>query len=165
MSISHRVSPCLWFDTQAEEAANFYIGIFKNAAITRISRYGEAGFEFHQRPAGSVMVVEFVLDGQTFTALNGGPVFKFSEAISFQINCDTQAEIDHYWQQLGDGGPAEAQQCGWLKDRFGVSWQVVPKVLGDMMTDADPVKVQKVTEVMLRMKKLDIAALQHAYDS
>lgn len=165
MSVLNKISPCLWFDTQAEEAALFYVDVFADSAITRVSRYGEAGFEYHGKPAGSVMVVEFVLDGLSFTALNGGPVFRFTEAISFQINCDTQTEIDHYWERLSDGGPPQAQQCGWLKDRFGVSWQVVPTVLGDMMTDADPEKVKAVTEAMLRMKKLDIAVLEQAYNS
>jgi predicted 3-demethylubiquinone-9 3-methyltransferase (glyoxalase superfamily) len=158
-----RISPCLWFDGQAEAAAGFYTGIFRNGKITGISRYGETGREYHGKSAGSVMTVAFELDGQTFTALNGGPHFKFNEAISFQINCDTQDEVDYYWRRLSEGGNEKAQQCGWLKDKYGVSWQVVPKVLIQMLSDPDSVKAQKVMAVMLQMKKLDIAQLQRAY--
>ena len=129
MGVSRRITPCLWFDSQAEEAAKFYTGIFRNSKITQVSHYGEAGREVHGRPVGSVMIVAFELDGQAFTALNGGPVFRFNEAISFQINCETQAEVDHFWEQLSEGGDPKAQQCGWLKDRYGVSWQIVPAVL------------------------------------
>ena len=158
-----KIAPCLWFDNQAEEAAKFYTGIFENSKITNISRYGEAGHEIHGRAAGSVMVVAFELDGHAFTALNGGPLFKFNEAISFQISCGTQKEVDHYWQKLSEGGDEAAQQCGWLKDKYGVSWQVVPVALIEMMTDPDYVKSQRVTAAMLQMKKLDIAGLKRAY--
>lgn len=159
-----KLKPCLWFDGQAEDAANFYIGIFKNSKITAISRYGEAGTEFHGRPAGSVMVVAFELDGQSFTALNGGPHFKFTEAISFQIDCATQEEVDYYWEKLSAGGPPEAQQCGWVKDKFGLSWQVVPSILAKLVGDPESAKSQRAMQAMLQMKKLDIAALQRAYD-
>lgn len=132
------------FDDQGEEAAKFYISIFKNSKITNLSRYGEAGREIHGRPPGSVMTVEFELDGQSFTALNGGPLFKLSEAISFQIDCATQEEVDYYWEKLGTGGDPEAQQCGWLKDKFGVSWQVVPAILPELINDPDYAKGQRV---------------------
>jgi predicted 3-demethylubiquinone-9 3-methyltransferase (glyoxalase superfamily) len=158
-----KIAPCLWFDDQAEEAANFYITVFKNSRITAISRYGEAGREIHGRPAGSILTVAFELDGQPFTALNGGPVFRFNEAISLMINCDTQEELDHYWNRLTAGGDPAAQQCGWLKDRFGVSWQVVPTVVAKMMTDPDRAKTDRVMSALLQMKKLDIAALKRAY--
>lgn len=159
-----KISPCLWFDHEAEEAARFYIGIFENSKITEISRYGEAGKEIHGRPPGSVMTVAFELDGQSFTALNGGPVFKFNEAVSFQIECDTQAEVDHYWNRLSEGGDPRAQQCGWVKDKFGLSWQVVPKVLQELVTDPDPARAGRAFDAMLSMKKLDIAALRRAAD-
>ena len=159
-----KITPCLWFDTQAEEAAQFYCSIFRNSRILRISRYGEAGHEIHGMPAGSVLTVMFELDGLAFTALNGGPVFKFNEAISLQVNCDTQEELDHYWDRLSAGGDETAQQCGWLKDRYGVSWQIVPTVLPDMMTDADPRKTDLVMTALLKMKKLDIAELKRAYE-
>ncbi len=159
----HRITPCLWFDCEAEQAARFYTAIFDNSRIVTISRYGEVGQEIHGRAAGSVMTVAFELDGQAFTALNGGPVFRFNEAISFQIGCETQDEVDHYWSRLGEGGDAQAQQCGWLKDRFGLSWQVVPNMLIAMLTDPDPAKSQRAMAAMLQMKKLDIAALQRAY--
>lgn len=157
------ISPCLWFDNQAEDAAKFYTGIFKNSRIVNISRYGEAGREIHGRPAGSVMTVAFELEGQAFTALNGGPVFTFNEAVSFQIYCETQREVDYYWEKLSAGGDENAQQCGWLKDKFGLSWQVVPTVLPEMISDPDPKKSQRTFEAMLRMKKLDIDKLQRAY--
>lgn len=157
------IAPCLWFDDRAEEAARFYVGIFKNSRIREISRYTEAGHEVHGRPAGSVMVVSFDLDGQPFTALNGGPLFQFSEAISFQISCETQEEVDHYWSKLSAGGDPNAQQCGWLKDRFGLSWQVVPTVLPKLLMDPDPAKSKRAMEAMLQMKKLDIAALRRAH--
>lgn len=159
-----KITPCLWFDTQAEEAAHFYCSIFNNARILGISRYGEAGHEIHGMPAGSVLTVVFELDGQTFTALNGGPIFKFNEAISLQVSCDTQQELDHYWFQLAAGGDPAAQQCGWLKDKYGVSWQVVPAVLAAMMTDTDHRKTERVMTALLKMKKLDSAALQQAYE-
>ncbi|MGI8498481.1 MAG: VOC family protein [Gemmatimonadaceae bacterium] len=162
MATIQRITPCLWFAEEAEEAARFYTGIFKNSRITAITRYGKAGFETHHRPAGSVMVVAFELDGQSFTALNGGPIFKFNEAISLQVNCSTQAEIDHYWEQLSAGGDPKAQQCGWLKDRYGLSWQVVPEFMNELVKDEGSAGADRVMEVMLRMKKLDIAELRRA---
>ena len=157
-----RITPCLWFDDQAEEAAKFYISIFPNSKITDTSRYGEAGKEIHGRPAGSIMTVAFELEGHGFTALNGGPVFKFNEAISFQVNCDTQAEVDRYWEKLSAGGDEKAQQCGWLKDRYGVSWQIVPKILVELLKDPDTEKSQRVMTAMLEMKKIDIEGLKRA---
>lgn len=159
-----RITPCLWFDDQAEEAAKFYTAIFDNARIGTITRYGEAGHEIHGRPAGAVMTVDFELDGHTFTALNGGPVFKFNEAISFQVICETQDEVDYYWEKLSEGGDENAQQCGWLKDKFGVSWQVVPKAVPEMLSDPDSKKTERVTARLLQMKKLDIAELRRAYE-
>jgi predicted 3-demethylubiquinone-9 3-methyltransferase (glyoxalase superfamily) len=153
----------LWFDNQAEQAANFYISIFKKSKIIQISRYGEVGQEVHGRAPGSVMTVAFELDGQAFTALNGGPIFKFNEAISFQIYCDTQQEVDHYWDKLSAGGDPKAQQCGWLKDKYGLSWQVVPRILIDMITDPDSRKSERVFGAMLQMKKIDIEKLKKAY--
>jgi predicted 3-demethylubiquinone-9 3-methyltransferase (glyoxalase superfamily) len=157
------IIPCLWFDNQAEEAARYYTGIFKKSKIGRISRYTEAGREVHGRPAGSVMTVEFELNGQPFTALNGGPLFKFNEAVSFQIMCETQEEMDHYWNKLTEGGDTQAQQCGWLKDRYGVSWQVVPTVLAELMSDPDKEKAGRVMEALLPMRKLDVAELKRAF--
>jgi predicted 3-demethylubiquinone-9 3-methyltransferase (glyoxalase superfamily) len=156
------ISPCLWFDDQAEEAAKFYTGIFPNSRITNISRYGEAGHEIHGRKAGSVMAVAFELDGRSFSALNGGPQFKFSEAISFQINCKTQADVDFFWTRLSEGGDPKAQQCGWLKDKFGLSWQVVPVRLYELLSDPDRQRSGRATQAMLQMKKLDVAALERA---
>jgi len=164
MATVQRIRPCLWFDDRAEAAARFYTGIFKNSRIVRITRYGTAGFEVHGRPAGSVLTVEFELDGQTFTALNGGPVFTFNEAISLEVHCETQDEIDYFWEKLSAGGDPRAQQCGWLKDKYGVSWQVVPTALIEMITDEKSPKSQRAFEAMLQMKKLDIAALKRAYD-
>src|SRR5688572_4407803 len=163
MATRQQIVPCLWFDGQAEDAAKYYTGIFKNSKITSVSRYTEAGHEVHKQPAGKVMVVAFELDGQPFTALNGGPEFKFSEAISFQILCDTQQDVDYYWEKLTPGGDKNAQQCGWLKDKYGLSWQVVPKVLLEMMADRDAEKAGRVMEAMLPMKKIDIAELERAY--
>lgn len=163
MQFKHKISPCLWFDDQGEVAANFYTSIFPNSHITHIERYGEAGREQHGKPPGSVMTVVFELNGQPFTALNGGPIFKFNEAVSFQIFCESQEEVDHYWENLSAGGDPAAQQCGWLKDRYGLSWQVVPTALIEMIADPDRVKSQKVMASMMQMKKLDIAALRHAY--
>lgn len=163
MRFKQKILPCLWFDDQAEQAAAFYTGIFPSSRITQVTRYGEAGFEFHGKPPGTAMTVLFELDGQAFTALNGGPAFTFSEAISLQIICTKQAEIDHYWDRLGAGGAPEAQQCGWLKDRFGLSWQVVPDVLLEFLAAEDEAAVQRTTLAMLQMKKLDIAALQRAF--
>jgi predicted 3-demethylubiquinone-9 3-methyltransferase (glyoxalase superfamily) len=162
MPTVQRITPCLWFDNEAEEAARFYTGIFKKSRIVTITRYGKAGFETHHRPAGSVMTVLFKLDGQEFTALNGGPLFKFSEAISFQVNCETQKEIDYYWEKLSAGGNPEAQQCGWLKDKFGLSWQVVPTMMAKLFKDENSAKAQRAMEALLKMKKLDIAALKKA---
>ena len=158
-----KIAPCLWFDDRAEEAARFYVGIFKSSKILDVSHYSEAGYEVHGRPAGSVMTVSFELDGQRFTALNGGPLFKFNEAISFQISCDTQEEVDHYWSKLSAGGDPNAQQCGWLKDKFGLSWQVVPTALPKLLMDPDPAKSKRAMDAMLEMKKLDIAKLERAH--
>ncbi|HLT91215.1 MAG TPA: VOC family protein [Woeseiaceae bacterium] len=161
MPAIHRISPCLWFDRQAEEAARFYTSVFPNSRITAILRYGEAGKEIHGRPAGSVMTVAFELDGTPFTALNGGPVFRFTEAVSFEVSCEDQGEVDRYWDALGAGGVH--QHCGWLSDRYGLSWQVVPRELADLLDDPDPRKVERVMEALLAMKKLDLAALREAY--
>jgi predicted 3-demethylubiquinone-9 3-methyltransferase (glyoxalase superfamily) len=155
------ITPCLWFDSEAEDAARFYVSIFRNSAIGTISRYGKEGFEIHGKPEGSVMTVAFTLDGQPFTALNGGPIFKLNEAISLQVPCESQEEIDYFWSRLSEGG--EEGPCGWLKDRYGVSWQVVPTVLPEMLTDPDSAKSQRVTKAFLQMKKFDVAALQRAY--
>ena len=162
MAVVQKITPCLWFDTQAEEAAKFYTSIFRNSKIRAISRYPEAGREIHGKAPGTVMVVEFELDGQTFTALNGGPIFKFNEAVSFQVNCDTQEEVDYFWDKLSEGGDKKAQQCGWLKDKYGAFWQVVPRGMAEMMT-GDPEKSQRAFKAMLQMKKLDIAELKRAY--
>ncbi len=164
MATTQRIRPCLWFADEAEEAARFYVGIFKNSRITAITRYGTAGFETHHRLAGSVLTVAFELDGQSFTALNGGPVFKFNEAISLEVSCATQDEIDYYWEKLSAGGDPKAQQCGWLKDRYGVSWQVVPADMDFMFKDEKSAGSQRAMEALLGMKKLDIAALRSAYD-
>lgn len=159
-----KISPCLWFDRQGEEAAQFYVSVFDNSRILRVARYGEVGREIHGGTPGSVMTVDFELEGQSFTALNGGPTFKFSEAISLQVMCDTQLEIDRLWSKLAEGGDEKAQQCGWLKDRFGLSWQIVPSALPDMVADPDSSKAGRAMGAMLKMKKLDIAALQRAFD-
>jgi len=158
------ISPCLWFDTEAEDAANFYVSIFNNAKINRIARYLDDSHPAHTGRKGTVLTVEFELNGLRFTALNGGPVFKFNEAISLQVNCKTQQELDHYWNKLGAGGDERAQQCGWLKDKYGVSWQVVPEVLPQLLTDKDTTKAKRAMLAMLEMKKLDIAKLQKAFD-
>jgi len=157
-----KITPFLWFDSEAEEAAHFYTAIFKNSRIVTASRYGESGREVHGGTPGSVMSVEFELEGQRFTALNGGPMFKFNESISFVVDCATQEEVDHYWSKLGEGGDERAQQCGWLKDRFGVSWQIVPRVLSELLSDKDAAKAGRVMNAMLKMKKLDIAELKRA---
>ncbi len=159
-----KITPCLWFDNQAEEAARFYTSIFKHSKIGRISRYGTAGSEIHGQAEGAVMTVEFEIDGQTFTALNGGPVFTFNEAISFQVHCETQAEADYYWEKLSEGGDEQAQQCGWLKDKYGVSWQIIPKGLIDLVSDPTSEKSQRATQAMLQMKKLDLEKIKQAYD-
>ena len=152
----------MWFDNQAEEAANFYVSIFKNSKIGDITRYGEAAAEISGKPKGSVMTITFQIEGQEFTALNGGPQFKFTEAISLLVNCDTQQEVDELWEKLSEGG--EEGPCGWLKDKYGVSWQVVPRILDEMIRDPDPVKAERVMKAMLQMQKIDIAGLQQAYD-
>jgi len=163
MQVVQKIMPCLWFDGQAQEAAEFYTAIFKNSKIVKVARYGEAGHDVHGKPAGTVMMVAFELDGQAFTALNGGPMFKFNEAISFQIDCETQEDVDDYWDKLSKGGDERAQQCGWLKDKYGLSWQVVPRVLPEMMSDPDPARSGRVMEAMLRMKKINIDELKRAY--
>lgn len=162
MSKVRRIAPCLWFDGQAEEAARFYTSIFPNSRITDVSCFGEAGYEVHGRPKGSVMVAAFELDGQPFTALNGGPLFKFNEAVSLMVSCETQEEVDYYWDKLSAGGEEQAQQCGWLKDRYGLSWQIVPTVLLRLMSNPDRAKSEKTMAAMLKMRKLDIAALERA---
>lgn len=162
MPLTSRITPCLWFDHQAEEAAAFYTSVFKNSKITDVSRYGEAGQEIHGKPAGSVMTVAFELDGQPFTALNGGPYFQFNEAVSLQISCETQEEVDYYWEKLAEGGDPAAQQCGWLKDKYGLSWQVVPTRLAELLGDPEPEKSEQAMDAMLQMKKLDIGELQRA---
>ena len=159
-----KISHCLWFDGKAEQAANFYTTVFKNGKVGKISRYGKEGFEIHHRPAGSVMTVAFELDGHSFTALNGGPDFKFNEAISLQVRCDDQKEIDYYWDKLGAGGDPKAQACGWLKDRYGLSWQVVPEGMDEMFKDETSPNAKRAMEAMLKMKKIDMAEIQRAYD-
>ena len=158
-----KIMPCLWFDNEGEAAAQHYVSIFKNSKIGRISRYPDEGKEIHGKSAGAVMTVEFELDGQKFLALNGGPQFKFDEAISFQVHCADQAEVDYYWSKLIAGGGSEGP-CGWLKDRFGLSWQVVPNALIEMLSDSDARKVERVTKAFLQMKKFDIAALRRAFE-
>jgi predicted 3-demethylubiquinone-9 3-methyltransferase (glyoxalase superfamily) len=153
------ITSCLWFDTEGEDAANFYVSVFPNSRIVNVSRYGDAG----PRPAGSVMTVDFELDGRPFMALNGGPEFTFNEAVSFVVDCADQDEVDHYWTKLSEGG--EEGPCGWLKDRFGLSWQVVPAALGELASDPDPAKSQAVIKAMLGMRKLVVAELQEAYDA
>src|SRR5262245_53910048 len=152
-----KINPCLWFDDQAEEAMKFYVSIFKNSKAGHITRYGEAG----PGPTGSVMTATFQIEGQEFTALNGGPLFKFSEAISFMVNCQTQEELDELWEKLSAGG--QKSRCGWLKDKFGVSWQIIPTVLGELMSDKDPVKAKNVMQAMLQMDKIDIQRLKEAH--
>jgi predicted 3-demethylubiquinone-9 3-methyltransferase (glyoxalase superfamily) len=156
-----KISPCLWFDSQAEPAAKFYVSIFDDAGIDAVAYYGKEGFEQHRRKQGTVMTVAFHLAGQSFLGLNGGPIFKFSEAISMQVTCETQAEIDYFWKKLGRGG--EEGPCGWLKDKFGLSWQITPAFLPAMMTDPDMEKRDRVMRAFLGMKKLDIATIRRAY--
>jgi len=158
-----KITPFLWFDNQAEEAVKFYTSIFKNSKIGKIARYGDEGERIAGRPKGSVMTVEFQLEGQEFVALNGGPVFKFTEAVSLVVNCKTQAEVDKFWKKLSAGG--KEVQCGWLKDKYGLSWQIVPKVLGELMSDKNAAKSQRVMKAMLKMVKLDIKKLKKAYAS
>ena len=161
MAALQPITPCLWFDKQAEEAARFYTRIFKNSKIGAISRYGEAGREVHGQAPGTAMTVQFELNGQPFTALNGGPHFKFNEAISLYVNCQTQEEVGELWDKLTAGG--EESRCGWLKDKYGLSWQIVPAVLPDLLSDPDPAKSDRVMSALLRMKKLDIAELRRAH--
>ncbi len=156
-----KITPCLWFDDNAEEAVNFYIALFKNSKIKSIVHYGEAGAAASGRPKGSVMIIIFELDGQEFMALNGGPHFKFTPAVSLIVNCQTQAEIDEYWDKLSEGGAT--QPCGWLTDKYGVSWQIVPTVIGEMMQDSQPVKSENVMKAILQMEKIDIEKLKQAY--
>jgi predicted 3-demethylubiquinone-9 3-methyltransferase (glyoxalase superfamily) len=156
--MQQRIVPNLWFDTEAEEAAEFYISVFKNSRVRHVARYTEAG----PRPAGTVMTVEFELDGQRFVGINGGPEFKFDEAVSFQIDCETQEEIDYYWERLTDGG--KESQCGWLTDRYGLSWQVVPTGMEELFDDPDPKRAERAMQALLGMSKLDIAALRSAAD-
>jgi predicted 3-demethylubiquinone-9 3-methyltransferase (glyoxalase superfamily) len=164
MTAVQKITPCLWFDNQAEDAAKFYVSIFENSAIGAITRYGKEGFEVHGRPEGSAMTVSFRLEDQEFTALNGGPHFKFTEAISLVVKCETEADVDRYWDKLTEGGDERAQQCGWLKDKFGVSWQIVPVALFEMMSGADKEKSGRAMQAMLQMKKLDLPALRRAYE-
>jgi len=155
-----KITPCLWFDTQAEEAAKFYASVFKNSKIGKVSRYGKEGFEVHGKKAGTVMTVEFEIEGQKFLALNGGPHFKFNEAVSFQVPCETQEEIDYFWSTLAKDG--EEGRCGWLKDKFGLSWQVFPRALPEMLMDGNSETAQRVMRSMLQMRKIDLAALRRA---
>ena len=153
-----KITPFLWFDSQAEEAMNFYVSIFRNSKVLTVNRYGDAG----PGPKGTVMTANFLLDGQEFVALNGGPQYKFTPAISFVVNCESQQEVDEYWDKLSAGGREDP--CGWLQDKFGVSWQIVPSVLVKLLSDPDPVKAQRVMAAMMKMKKIDIAALKRAYE-
>src|SRR5512145_3189059 len=157
-----KITPCLWFDTEAEEAAKIYVSIFKDYRIRSVNRYSKGGQEVHGKPAGSVMAVEFEIEGQKFVGLNGGPQFKFDEAISFQIHCRNQEEVDYYWNRLTEGGKEVA--CGWLKDKFGLSWQVVPTALLEMLSDKDPAKTERVTNAFMKMKKFDIEKLRRAFE-
>ncbi len=159
-----KIRPCLWFDDQAEEAVAWYLSIFPNSQVTGITRYTQAGQEIHHMPAGMVMTIEFELDGNAFIALNGGPVFQFNEAISFQIDCETQADVDHYWDRLSAGGDPGAQRCGWLKDQFGLSWQIVPLALRRLLSDPNPKKGRAVMTALLEMKKIDAVRLQQIAD-
>lgn len=161
MKADKKITPCLWFDKEAEEAANFYVSVFKNSSINQISRYGNEGKDIHGMDAGTVLTVSFSLNDQPFLALNGGPVFKFNESVSFQVFCDTQEEIDYYWNNLiKDGG--QESQCGWLKDKYGLSWQIIPTVLSELMSSGDIDKSDKVMKAFLKMKKFDIQSLLNA---
>jgi predicted 3-demethylubiquinone-9 3-methyltransferase (glyoxalase superfamily) len=164
MAIVQKITPCLWLDARAEDAARFYVSIFGNSRVESITRYGKEGFERHGRPAGSVMTVSFSLEGQTFTLLNGGPIYALSPAISLVVHCASQSEVDHFWDRLGEGGDPSAQVCGWLKDKFGLSWQIVPEALFAMLGANDTDKCDRVMRAVMRMKKLDLDALQRAYD-
>jgi predicted 3-demethylubiquinone-9 3-methyltransferase (glyoxalase superfamily) len=158
---AQKINPCLWFDAEAEDAARFYCSVFRNSRLGKISHYVDEGQEIHGKAAGSVMAVEFEIEGQKFAALNGGPQFKFTEAISFQVHCDDQKEVDYFWEKLSEGGQEVA--CGWLKDKFGLSWQIVPKALFAMLSSGDQKKTERVTKAFLQMKKFDIAALDRAF--
>lgn len=158
MITNQKITPCLWFDNQAEEAANFYVSVFKNSKIKTISHYGKEGFETHGQKEGTVLTVDFQINGQPFTALNGGPLFKFSEAVSFQVPCETQEEIDYYWSKLTEGG--QESECGWLKDKYGLSWQIVPTILSQLLRDST--KSERVMKALMQMKKFDIATLLQA---
>ena len=158
-----KMQTCLWFDGNAEEAVTFYTSVFKSSKVGKTARYGQAGQEIHGGKPGSVMTIEFELNGNSYLALNGGPLFKFNEAVSIQVLCETQEEIDYYWDKLRQGGDPEAQQCGWLKDRFGLSWQVAPKILGDLMASGDQARSDRVMNALLPMQKLDLKALKEAY--
>jgi predicted 3-demethylubiquinone-9 3-methyltransferase (glyoxalase superfamily) len=160
-TLKQKISPCLWFDTEAEDAAKFYTSVFENSAIKQISRYGNAGREVHGKEPDSVMVVEFEIEGQTFAALNGGPHFKFNEAVSFQVMCDTQAEIDYFWSKLSQDG--REGQCGWLKNKYGLSWQVVPSELPELIADTSGARHDRVIGAVMQMKKFDIEALKQAH--
>jgi len=163
MQISQKIAPCLWFSKEAEDAARYYVGIFPNSKIGKIARYGKEGFETHQQPEGTVLTVQFELAGQSFTALNGGPLFKFNEAVSLQVYVDDQKELDHYWSKLTAGGDPKSHVCGWLKDRYGLSWQVVPKKMVDWFGEPNA-KSERVMKALLQMGKLDIAGLEKAYN-
>ncbi len=162
MATMQKITPNLWFDNQAEEAAGFYTSVFKNSEIGTISRYGKEGYDVHHMPEGTALTVAFELEGQPFLGLNGGPVFRFTEAVSFVVQCSDQQEVDYYWEKLTSGGDEKAQQCGWLKDKFGLSWQIVPTALGKLLSDPDRAKAGRVMAAMLQMKKIDIAALETA---
>lgn len=164
MATLQKITPHLWFDRQAEEAAKFYTSIFKNSKILRTTHYGKEGFEIHNMAEGTVMTVEFELDGQKFMALNAGPIFKFNEAISFMVHCNDQKELDYFWEKLSQGGDPKSQQCGWLKDKFGLSWQVVPVQLDRLIAGSDKKRSDRVMKALLQMKKLDIRVLEEAYD-
>ncbi|RNF38991.1 VOC family protein [Planococcus salinus] len=159
-----KITNNFWFDREAEEAVQFYLSVFKDSQMGRTTRYGKEGHEIHGMPEGTVMTIDFVLEGQEFVALNGGPAFQFNEAISLIVNCESQEEVDYYWDKLTEGGDEKAQVCGWLKDKFGVSWQVVPVALNEMLTSGDSEKVAKVTKEFMQMKKIDLPALQRAYE-
>jgi predicted 3-demethylubiquinone-9 3-methyltransferase (glyoxalase superfamily) len=165
MATLQKIVPCLWFDSHAEDAAKFYVSVFPGSRIVRVTHYTSAGKEIHGREPGSVLTVLFEIAGCPITALNGGPIFKFSEAISLQVMCDTQDEIDHYWNKLTAGGDENAQQCGWLRDKFGLSWQIVPAKLADLLSDDDPVRAGHTMNALLQMKKVDIARLEQAHGS
>ncbi|HEX3767266.1 MAG TPA: VOC family protein [Puia sp.] len=160
-----QISTCLWFDNQAEEAAKYYTSILPNSKMGKITRYGKEGYDIHKKPAGSVMTVQFWLQGREFLGLNGGPQFHFSEAISLVVQCDTQEEIDRYWEKLTEGGDKNAQVCGWLKDKYGLSWQIVPRALAEMQNSQDTEKTDRVMNALMKMKKLDIAALKQAFEN